>query len=130
MSAFDQYFESCACIQNITTSPTAPNQQSQHHKLSNSAVTHFASFRSPCSGLAYQASVGVTVVVQLLVLVHPDLSSTHAVGQGLAPRVGGLLWEDVAHVGAGVDLQAAPALPDLNNNNSRSNTRTLLATHC
>lgn len=60
----------------------------------------------------FQASVGVTVVVQLLVVVHPDLGSTHAVGQGLTPRIGGLLGEDVAHVGAGVDLQAAPALPD------------------
>ena len=56
----------------------------------------------------------IAVVVQFLVLVHPDLCSSHTIGQGLAPRVGGLLGEDVAHVGAGVDLQAAPALPDLN----------------
>ena len=34
--------------------------------------------------------------------------------------VGGLLGEDVAHVGAGVDLQAAPALPDLGRRQGRS----------
>lgn len=53
------------------------------------------------------------MVEKLLVLVHPDLGSTHAVGQCLAAGVRSLLGEDVSHVGTGVDLQAAATLPDL-----------------
>ena len=75
------------------------------------------------------------MVVQVLVVVHPDLCGPHAVGQRLAPRVGGLLGEDVAHVGAGVDLQRASTLPDLPGqargtkaNTDPETTRTALAT--
>lgn len=67
-----------------------------------------------CAVLATnQSSVRAAVVVDLLVLVQPDLGRSHAVGQRFAPRVRRLLGEDVAHVGAGVDLQAATTLPDL-----------------
>lgn len=48
--------------------------------------------------------MGVAVVVQLLVVVHPDLCCPHTVGQSLVPRIGGLFREDMAHMGTGMDL--------------------------
>lgn len=65
--------------------------------------------------------MGVPVVVDIFVLIHPDLSRSHAVGQRFAARVGGLFREDVTHVGARVDLQAAPALPNLRHRHHHDN---------
>lgn len=64
------------------------------------------------------------MVVDLFVFVHPDLSGSHAVCQSFAARVGGHFREDVAHVGAWVDLQAASTLPDLRDINNNNNTTT------
>ena len=55
----------------------------------------------------------VPVVEVLLVGVHPHLGRAHRVLEEVGPGVGRLLGEDVAYVGAGVDLQRAPALPPL-----------------
>lgn len=53
------------------------------------------------------------MVEQILVVFHPNFGCSDAVGQSFAAGVRRLVGENVAHVGAWVDLQAAPTLPDL-----------------
>lgn len=65
--------------------------------------------------LTHQPRVWIAVVVNLFVLVHPDLSCSDAVRQSFVPRVRCLFREHMTHVGARVDLQAAPTLPNLRN---------------
>lgn len=72
----------------------------------------------------HQSCVGVSMVVDLLVFIHPDLSSSHAVCQSFAPRVRGLFREHMTHMGARVDLQAAPTLPNLGDINNAAATTT------
>lgn len=74
----------------------------------------------------HQSCVGVAMVVDLLVFVHPDLGCPYAVSQGFATRVRGLFREHMTHVGAWVDLQAASALPNLADMN-QSTTRILVS---
>lgn len=64
-------------------------------------------------GDTHQAGPGVAVVVEFFKFIHPHFCSTDTVGQGLAARIGSLLGENVAYVGAGVSLQSATTLPDL-----------------
>lgn len=61
----------------------------------------------------FQASVGITVVVEVFEAVHPHFSRTDAVGQSLFAGVRSLLGENMAHVRTGMRLQAPTALPDL-----------------
>lgn len=61
----------------------------------------------------HQAGVGVAMVVELFISIHPHFSCAHTVGQSLAAGVGSLLGEDVANVGARVRLQGATTLPNL-----------------
>lgn len=61
----------------------------------------------------YLAGRWVSFVEVVLVGVHPDLCSSYGVLQEVGPGVRGLLREDVAHVGAGMDLERASTLPHL-----------------
>lgn len=64
-------------------------------------------------GKTHQAGLRVAVVVEFFKLIHPHFCGSDTVGQGLAARIGSLLREDVAHVGARVCFQSATTLPDL-----------------
>lgn len=51
----------------------------------------------------------------LFIGVHPNLCRPHGILEEVWPRVRGLFRENVAHVRAGMNLQAAPTLPHLLN---------------
>lgn len=90
--------------------------------------TH-ACTRTP-SVQTHQSCVGVSMVVDLFIFIHPDLCGSHAVCQSFAPWVRGLFREHMTHMGARVDLQAAPTLPnlrDINNTTTSTTTRIWLA---
>lgn len=63
----------------------------------------------------YLSGRGVPVVEVLLVGVHPNLRRPDGVLEEVGPCVRSLFRKNVAHVRAGMDLQAAPTLPHLLN---------------
>lgn len=63
--------------------------------------------------LSYLFGWGIPVVEVLLVRVHPNLCSSNSILEEVWPCIRGLFREHMAHVRAGVNLQAAPTLPHL-----------------
>ena len=89
----------------------------------SSTLTHAHTHTHTPSVQTHQSCVGASMVVHLFVFIHPDLSGSHAVCQSFAPWVRGLFREHMTHMGAGVDLQAAPTLPNLRDINNTTGTR-------
>lgn len=85
---------------------------------------HHSSSPTP-SVRTHQSCVGAAMIVDLLVVIHPNLCRPHAVCQRLAPGVRGPFRKHMTHVGARVDFQAAPALPNLRYFNHNSLTKVI-----
>lgn len=67
----------------------------------------------------YLSGRRVPVVEVLFVRVHPNLRRPNGILEEVWSRVGSLFRKNVAHVRAGMNLQAAPALPHLWNDKHR-----------
>lgn len=79
-------------------------------------------------GVLYLAGRRVPVVEVLFIRVHPNLRRPDSILEEVWSRVGGLFRKNVAHVRAGMNLQAAPALPHLWNDKQEGEKKKL--TNC
>lgn len=68
---------------------------------------------APCWRLVYLAGRWVSVVEMLFIRVHPNFRRPNSILEEVWSCVGSLFRKNVAHMRAGMNLQAAPALPHL-----------------
>lgn len=63
--------------------------------------------------MSYLSGWGIPVVEVLFIRVHPNLCSSYSILEEVGPCIRGLFREHMAYMRAGVNLEAATALPHL-----------------